>query len=311
MLKKLTTKEFIIRAKRVHGKMYDYSNAVYISGKSPISIICKEHGEFKQCAREHLRGRGCLICGYNKKRLSKREFVTRAKSVHGAVYDYKKTVYKGIRTKLTIVCRLHGKFIQDPNDHLHGAGCPKCSNNNVQLTTKEFVLKAKATHGNTYDYSQSIYSNAKTKIKIICKKHGVFTQKPHNHIGGQGCVNCSTSISKQEKEFLDMCGIPKNMRHVKIGKYFVDGYDKERNMVYEFLGDFWHGNPKKFNELDVNPRNKITYGSLFRDTFYRFRQLHNTGLKIKYVWELDWKQWKRGGDDTPPIIDYSPVNHFL
>ncbi len=59
-----------------------------------------------------------------------------------------------------------------------------------KITTKYFITEALKVHGNTYDYSQSVYVDAKTKINIICKKHGVFEQRKDHHLNGRGCPEC-------------------------------------------------------------------------------------------------------------------------
>lgn len=64
-MKKLTTEEFIKRARAIHGDKYDYSKVEYINIKTKVCIICPEHGEFWQVPAEHLRGRGCKDCGNN------------------------------------------------------------------------------------------------------------------------------------------------------------------------------------------------------------------------------------------------------
>lgn len=58
------------------------------------------------------------------------------------------------------------------------------------LTTTEFVTKAKFVHGDKYDYSKSVYIGSKSKLKIICPIHGEFEQLPFAHIQGQGCPQC-------------------------------------------------------------------------------------------------------------------------
>lgn len=58
------------------------------------------------------------------------------------------------------------------------------------LTTEEFIRKAKKIHGNTYNYSITCYISAKTVVKIICNKHGTFSQAPFNHLRGYGCPKC-------------------------------------------------------------------------------------------------------------------------
>ncbi len=63
---KYTTKEIIKKFKQVHGDKYDYSKFEYLNNRTKSIIICKEHGEFKQSSKEHLRKRGCRKCGYLK-----------------------------------------------------------------------------------------------------------------------------------------------------------------------------------------------------------------------------------------------------
>ena len=67
----------------------------------------------------------------------------------------------------------------------------------IKLTTEEFINRAKLVHGDKYDYSESVYVNARTNIKIKCKDHGEFQQKPYNHLGGNGCKWCA--IHKKAK----------------------------------------------------------------------------------------------------------------
>ena len=61
------TKEFIIKAKMVHGDKYDYSQVVYVKNSIKVNIICKEHGIFSQIPQNHLRGSGCPKCAKHTK----------------------------------------------------------------------------------------------------------------------------------------------------------------------------------------------------------------------------------------------------
>ena len=64
---KLTTEDFIKRAREVHGDKYDYSKVEYVNIYAQVRIICPVHGEFLQVARQHMIGRGCSECaGINK-----------------------------------------------------------------------------------------------------------------------------------------------------------------------------------------------------------------------------------------------------
>ncbi len=60
----------------------------------------------------------------------------------------------------------------------------------AKLTTEEFIKKAREVHGDKYDYSKVEYVKSKTKVTIICPKHGEFLQTPQKHLSGQGCPNC-------------------------------------------------------------------------------------------------------------------------
>ena len=194
----MDTSHFIEKAKSVHGDEYDYSLVSYINAKTKIEIICKEHGKFLQNPKDHLKGKGCKMCGYDKRRekysLSKNEFVEKAKSVHGDEYDYSLVNYINAKTKIEIICPLHGSFFQLPYNHLSGKGCKECGyaigNEKSSLLKDEFIEKANEVHNNLYDYSKVEYKNYKTKVEIICKDHGSFFQTPNNHLSGKGCREC-------------------------------------------------------------------------------------------------------------------------
>lgn len=63
---RLTTKEFIQRAQKVHGNKYDYSKLIYENYKTSVLIICPKHGEFWQKPNDHFKGSGCPICGESR-----------------------------------------------------------------------------------------------------------------------------------------------------------------------------------------------------------------------------------------------------
>ena len=202
---KLTTEKFIKRAKEIHGNKYDYSKVDYKGSQTKVTIICPLHGEFEQIPSGHLNGKGCSECGIvsmaNCNRSDTDSFIKRAKEVHSSKYDYSKVDYKNASTKVTIVCPINGEFLQNPNRHLLGNGCPKCSNN-IRHTTEKFIKRAKEIHGDRYDYSKVDYKNINTKVTIICSVHGEFEQKPANHLHGQGCPKCGNRIKLTTEEFI-------------------------------------------------------------------------------------------------------------
>jgi len=196
MPKKLTTEDFIEKAKAVHGDRYDYSQAVYKGSNIKVAILCPEHGVFKQAPASHIGGQGCSTCGVikntTKRILPLDEFLCRAKNAHGNKYDYSQVSYTTSYKKVTILCSEHGAFEQTPKSHMAGRGCQACAVISRTDNTCSFVIKSQGIHGNKYDYSQVLYSRSTDKVRIICPEHGAFEQTPNTHIKGRGCAACWT-----------------------------------------------------------------------------------------------------------------------
>lgn len=124
--------------------------------------------------------------------MTRDEFIAKARAVHGDKYDYSKVVYVNQSVDVIIICPEHGEFLQRPNNHYMGAGCPLCAGNH-KMTTKTFIKRAREIHGDKYDYSKSVYVNSKTKLIISCPEHGDFEQSPDKHLSGHGCPMCAQS----------------------------------------------------------------------------------------------------------------------
>ena len=141
-------------------------------------------------------------------KLDTSKFVTKARDVHGAKFNYSLVDYKNNKTKVKIICLVHGIFEQTPNHHLSGHGCKKCGNieTAVQQTsnTRDFIRKALEVHKSIFDYSLVNYRGNKVKVKIICKEHGVFEQTPNNHLSKkQGCPSCYGNKKHTTEEFIE------------------------------------------------------------------------------------------------------------
>ena len=195
---KKTISEFIYQAKDIHGDRYDYSLVEYKNTKNKVKIICNIHGIFEQSPQSHLSGQGCSICGFEKTKNNNtkntKEFINQAKNKQDDKYDYSLVNYINAYTKVKIMCKEHGLFEQTPNSHLSGTGCPICNNNNSDTNT--FINKSLIKNGNRYDYSLVNYINSKTKIKIICKEHGIYNQSPNSHLSGTGCPECNKKTTE-------------------------------------------------------------------------------------------------------------------
>ena len=107
-MKRLTTQQFIDKAKKIHGDKYEYSKVIYKRHCDKVCIICPIHGEFWQRANDHLNGKGCFYC-FGKRKSSAKEFIEKAR-------------------------KIHGDFEQEPIAHLKGQGCPYCYAEHKNLT---------------------------------------------------------------------------------------------------------------------------------------------------------------------------------
>lgn len=149
-------------------------------------------------------------------KITKDIFIKRAESIHGKLYNYDDVIFIKSTDKIKIKCnKCKTIFTPSVNNHIHKnnpTGCPVCKHEQRVKSIKKvkgdtletFIKKAEKIHGNKYIYSN--YVNSKTKIKIICKKHGSFNQTPHDHLQGYGCPKCQLKgqrrlLSKLIKHF--------------------------------------------------------------------------------------------------------------
>lgn len=156
----------------------------------------------------------------------------RFNKIHNNIYNYSKSVYTKSRGKLIIICTEHGEFTKTPDEHLQGQGCPKCSKkldaDNLRFTKEQFIEKAKAVHGDKYDYSKVVYLQNKQHITIICPEHGEFEQTPHVHTQGSGCTKCRNNILTDTKDsFINKA----NLVHNYLYSYDKVIYSKSWNNI--------------------------------------------------------------------------------
>lgn len=255
MSKKLTTEEFIQKAKNIHGTKYDYSMVQYCGAHTKVKIICPVHGEFEQKPNGHLCGKGCLKCS-GKDTKNTEEFIREAKAIHGDRYDYSMSKYKSRNEPIQIGCPKHGIIEVIPYNHIKGSHCGKCSGKSKH-TTESFIEKSRNIFGDQYDYSKVDYINKSTKVIIICPIHGEFEQTPNNHFNSKiGCNLCKL-ISTESKPIKDIEECIKNFEYIKEQRFNdcrnsyplpFDFYLEKFNLCIEYDGihhfkpiEFWGG----------------------------------------------------------------------
>ena len=143
-----TSEKFIQEAIKIHGNNYDYSNVKYNHAYKKIKIYCSScHKYFYQTPHDHLNGRGCPYCKNikisKKLRSSSKEFIKKAQEIHGLnKYDYSNVKYTTAKQQIYIKCNTCERmFLQSPEHHLRGQGCPFCNQSKGELKIKELLEK--------------------------------------------------------------------------------------------------------------------------------------------------------------------------
>ena len=243
-----TTKGFIKSAKAMHGDLYDYSRVDYKNATTKVEIGCEEHGFTWQRPIIHIQGVGCFKCGHiikgKHKSLSLENFIKRVRAVHGDLYDYSRVDYKTGNIDIEIGCEEHGFFWQLPRCHWRGSGCPECAlaRNNIATTktTSTFIHDAIIIHGDLYDYSRVDYKNNNTEVEIGCKEHGYFWQKPRNHLMQNGCSTCS-AIARSKRQTMPLNVFITRARAVHGNLYDYSRVDYKNCRIKVEIGCEEHG----------------------------------------------------------------------
>ncbi|MGX0939577.1 putative GIY-YIG superfamily endonuclease/Zn ribbon nucleic-acid-binding protein [Cupriavidus metallidurans] len=199
---RLDTSSFVARARAIHGQRFGYERTVYRSTASKLVVTCPKHGDFEIHASVHLRangGGGCRSCmaEHLSKRFSRGTagFVAGARKVHGGKYDYSAVEYVNKESEVVIACPVHGEFRQRAGAHVTGGECPACSyakrGDKQRMSEDEFLSRARATHGDRYDYGLLSYAGMHEYVTIVCQEHGPFEQVANSHMRGCGCPSCA------------------------------------------------------------------------------------------------------------------------
>ncbi len=353
--KKMTTEKWITKAKKVHGDRYGYEKVVYTSHKARVVITCHAHGDFTQVAKNHIDGYGCTTCGYAKLRESNRaeadswtrkanelhhgkygyanvvyinsktkvdimcplhgvfsqipyehgngggcaqcagnaqpstvQWVAQATVVHGNKYDYSNVVYRGNKKKVSINCPTHGQFSQTPNSHTQGAGCPGCSGVAVP-TTAQWVDRARSVHGDRYVYDNTVYTNDRSEVIIMCPKHGEFQQIANSHVSGKACRKCSNAgTSKPEQE---MAAFIASHVVVQPNSKFTwgrpDVYTPSLKIAFEMNGEYWH------SDVQIMQRPSYTKKMAQMHHATRYQRAKEDGIRLIQIWGTEWEHKRK------------------
>lgn len=269
-----STKDYVSKAKEVHGDRWDYSITEYAGYDSKISFGCIIHGEQRQQARRHLRTEiPCKHCRHFQNFMDQVD-----EKPWKDKFDYSVSVYWDMFTSMTIKCIEHGEFKQTPRSHLTGwNACSGC--NEWFWDLDRFLQRAKEVWGDRWDYSSVVFTGLKSKVDITCRIHGIFSQTPDGHLAKKiGCVGCSlqgTSHKEQDLiNFIKELGFntEDNVRGLLGDGRELDVYIPSKCIALEFNGLFWHS--EKY--VDANYH------------YDKFKDSAEKGIQLIQIWEDDW-----------------------
>ncbi len=248
--KRLQQEAILERFKDIHGDDFDNFWVFYETRTTPVLLVCNNCGYvFRRTPNEHLKGRKCQQCSRKKVgqklALTTIEFIKRSILVHGYFYGYHRVKYINNWTPVEIWCPIHGYFFQNPSNHFKGVRCAKCEQSSRTKDTSFFKNKSEVIHSGTYNYSNSLYINAQTKVEIICKKHGSFWMLPHNHYAGSGCPKCNESqgekkirlfLEEHDLYFISEYRAPGCINPENNSQLRYDFYIEDLNLIIEYDG---------------------------------------------------------------------------
>lgn len=251
---KITLNVFIQRSIKKHGTKYNYSKVSFKTIKDKVIIGCPIHGWFEQKVEAHMNGKGCKMCAKeqfsSKKRLSNETFIARVKERWGDEFDLSQIKYVDSRTKVLVGCRKHGFFYTYPTELLRGVfPCRKCWMESIgkygMVTYEDFVKRSNTVHNNKYKYPDMDFKSVKDKVRIVCPKHGEFTQEVFSHMKGVGCPKCNSSkgemkvesfLKKNNIEFISQYKITNDNLICTNNKFWVDFFLPKKNIIIEYNG---------------------------------------------------------------------------
>lgn len=187
--------------------------------------------------------------------------LSKFKQKHGDKYDYSRVKYIDSKTKVVIICPIHGRFMMSPNHHNAGRGCKECfklrKSENQKLSLNDVVAMFIEVHGDFYDYSKFEYINTRTKGVITCPHHGEFSQSERIKISPAYLYqvkleNVDESFTKigvtvnPKNRFTQFTGYKVTESHIKEYANMELPYNKEcelhsklRKYKYKPLGKFY------------------------------------------------------------------------
>lgn len=166
----------------------------YIGNRQKIEVVCKLKNHISKKSISHILSNvGCSHCS-KKHKYNKDEFINICNDIHNNKYDYSLSEYIDIKTKIDIICPIHGSFTQIPHSHKNGAGCKKCNKSIGENIISEILDNKNIEYVEQKTFEKLIY---KSKLYIdfylpnyqLCIEFdGIQHKKAYDFFGGESAL---------------------------------------------------------------------------------------------------------------------------
>jgi hypothetical protein len=271
---------------------YDFSDSVYAGMNQKVRFRCPTHGEVTSDAKNLMSGKQCNACGIaaraGGRRMTQKQMLAKFAATHGGTYNYDRAVYTGQTVAVSILCSRHGEFLQKPEFHWGGAGCPTCFHEDrrgasQRDTLESFTGKLEAVFPGGFTVVGE-YRGSQAPIALICSKHSEpVSTKPCYVINGYNpCPKCNHMKSAPEEEvaaYLSIFTTVERRDRTLIKPKEVDIYLPEHKIAVEFCGMYWHSHGDKEEET----KNKMRHAT-------KYRLCAEKGIRLITIYETDWAE---------------------
>ncbi len=177
--------------------------------------------------------------------------------------------------------RKHSRYsVQQPSQHYMDDVLPKISNYN-------WLMDQYINHNKTAIQIATELGISDTTLGRYLKKSEIDIKQKYSY--SVGSILWLETIVDVEQIHIQHA---QNGGEFKIPNtnYKVDGYCVDTNTIYEFHGDFWHGNPEVYSSGCINNANKKTMGELYQKTIEREEEIKSLGYNLVVMWENEWNK---------------------
>lgn len=274
-------------------------NSVYMGGEVKIEFSCVQGHTWITRPNDVINNHsGCPHCAGTVSR--------NAESALAEIHDKwpllticsQHTTLLGRREKLEVQCEHHHTWTTHYERLMNGHYCPHC-HGNAKYNDGTFRLKIQQVNPKIEVLGTYISATIPIEIKCVTCAHE-WKSRPYNLINGYGCPKCSKN-NKFSKKALAWLKYTAKVGNIEIqhaqhyGEYRIpgtryrcDGYAPSTNTVYEFYGDYWHGNPTTTDAASYNIHLSKTFGELYQKTIDREDQIRKLGFNLVSMWESDY-----------------------